>query len=659
MRIAHLPALDGLRGAAVAAVVAFHLGLTTGGYLGVDLFFTLSGFLITSLLVAEWRARGRIDLKVFWVRRARRLVPAVLLVLAAVALATRQWASNTTFEQVRRDGLATLFYVANWRSVAAGTDYWDLFARPSPLEHTWSLAIEEQFYVVWPLVTVGLLLWWGRRRQRRLGATASGEAAPTGPPSEAEARSGLNRYLAITAALAVASGATALLRYQGSSDANRVYFGTDTRAAAILFGAAFAIGSARFGAVVQRWARVVLEGAAIVSVAGLAWAWLHLAGTDPRLYHGGLLLCGLAATIVLAAVSHPVRGPVAWALSFAPLRWLGLISYGLYLWHWPVIIFFTPGRTGWYDHGLLAARLGISLTLAIASYWLFERPIRHGLGRGWPMRLATPIAVASVIALMFWASQGAVTPIGVGDRVRGELKVADDAIPPLVAGRTRLLTVGDSGAWAIRNSMNLVAPGRRVDEVNRGTPACGIVPGDGRTRRQNGEVIHDPVGCDQWPVRWASDVHDIRPDVALIFTVAPGGSARWVAGEWRKDCDPTYDRVARAEYERAIRLLQTDGPRVGITTIAYLESLSDADGRFPEVDCRNRTIRAAARATGATVVDLAHLVCGDQGRCKQTITTRSGGQAELRSDGLHYTGAGGVVVARYTLDRLGLPHPSR
>ncbi|CAN5748029.1 acyltransferase family protein [soil metagenome] len=650
VRIAHLPALDGLRGAAVAAVVAFHLGLTTGGYLGVDLFFTLSGFLITSLLVAEWRARGRIDLKVFWVRRARRLLPAMLLVLVAVAWATQKWASNTTFDQVHHDGLATLAYVANWRSVAAGTDYWDLFARPSPLEHTWSLAIEEQFYVVWPLISVGLLLWWGRRRRR----AAAGDDREPGPLSDTEVRTGLNRYLAVTLGLAALSAASALWRYRGAGDANRVYFGTDTRAAAILFGAAFAIATARFGTVTGRRARVALEVAAIAVMIPLGWAWLHLPGTDARLYHGGLLLCGLATTVVLAAASHPRPGPVAQVLSFAPLRWLGLISYGLYLWHWPVIIFFTPGRTGWYDGGLLAARLGISLSLAIVSYWVLERPIRHGLGRGWPIRLATPVAIVAVVAVLGWAAQGAVAPIGVGERVRGKLTVADDAIPPVTDGRPRLLVVGDSGAWGINKPMNVVAPVRGIDEVNRGTPACGILPGDGRTRRQNGETISDPDGCGDWPVRWASYVADVQPDVALIFTVAPGGSSRWVEGQWRKDCDPTYDRASQAEYEKAIRLLGSDGARVGITTLGYLESESDADGRFPELDCRNDSIRRAAKATGATVIDLARYTCGDKGRCRQTIETLSGEEVELRADGLHYTGPGGVVVARYTLDRLGL-----
>src|SRR5262249_46993653 len=149
--IQHLPALDGLRGAAVIGVLFFHDDRLRGGYLGVDLFFVLSGFLITSLLVAEQRAAGRIDLRAFWVRRARRLFPAVLALMPAVALYAALLAAPSELATIRADALATLGYAANWRSIFAGKSYWDLFNAPSPLEHTWSLAIEEQFYVAWPL----------------------------------------------------------------------------------------------------------------------------------------------------------------------------------------------------------------------------------------------------------------------------------------------------------------------------------------------------------------------------------------------------------------------------------------------------------------------------------------------------------------------------
>ena len=161
--IPHVAALDGLRGTAVAAVLVFHGGHLTGGSLGVDLFFVLSGFLITSLLLAESSTSGTIALGAFRVRRARRLLPALTGTLFGVALYCLAFAKVAELAQIRGDALVTIAYVANWRAVFARQDYWALFQAPSPLQHTWSLAIEEQFYLLWPLVVAALLVWWKRR----------------------------------------------------------------------------------------------------------------------------------------------------------------------------------------------------------------------------------------------------------------------------------------------------------------------------------------------------------------------------------------------------------------------------------------------------------------------------------------------------------------
>ncbi len=154
-------------------------------------------------------------------------------------------------------------------------------------------------------------------------------------------------------------------------------------------------------------------------------------------------------------------------------------------------------------------------------------------------------------------------------------------------------------------------------------------------------------------MRWRGHLREVRPDTVLVFSVAPGGSARFVDGDWRRDCDPAYDRAARATYERALRLLAGGADRVAIATVAYQESESDADGRYPEVDCRNRTIRAAARATGATLVDIARWTCPRGDACRNQVRTLDGGSAELRADGLHYDGSGGVVATRWIFDQLG------
>ena len=219
-RLAYMPALDGIRALAVAAVLLYHgeVSWAQGGYLGVDAFFVLSGFLITSLLLAEWRGEGRIALSAFWARRARRLLPALFLVLAGVAVYGAVVAAPVELDQLRRDGLSALGYVANWGQIFSHQSYFQSFAAPSPLRHTWSLAIEEQFYLVWPLLVAGVLRW----------------------------RRGSFRSLTmITGALLVASATWMVLLYTPGADPTRVYYGTDTRAQSLLMGALLALVLAR------------------------------------------------------------------------------------------------------------------------------------------------------------------------------------------------------------------------------------------------------------------------------------------------------------------------------------------------------------------------------------------------------------------------------
>ena len=247
----HVAALDGLRGLAIAGVLVFHGGHLTGGYLGVDLFFVLSGFLITSLLLAESGSSGRIALGAFWARRARRLLPALAATLFGVALYCLLVEGPADLEQIRGDALATIGYVANWRAVNAHQDYWALFQAPSPLQHTWSLAIEEQFYLVWPPVFVGLLAWWRRRTPAAV---------------------------LVTAAIGSIAASVLMAWLYDPANVSRVYYGTDTRAAAILVGAALAAALVLWRPVRGRAARVALETAGLVGIAFLSWAWARLPG---------------------------------------------------------------------------------------------------------------------------------------------------------------------------------------------------------------------------------------------------------------------------------------------------------------------------------------------------------------------------------------------
>ncbi len=400
--LGHVTALDGLRGLAVAGVLAFHGNHLVGGYLGVDLFFVLSGFLITSLLLREWQTTGSIALGAFWGRRARRLLPALFGLLGGVAIYALVWAKPYELGGIRSSAVATVAYVANWQAIWSGHGYWDLFTTPSPLQHTWSLAIEEQFYLVWPLAVLGML----RLRAGRRGGLGDGSGARP-------ARSAAPAVFAMAVVLAAASTVWMMTRFEPGADPSRLYFGTDTRAGSVLMGAALAALLAWRGLASSARARVAVQVIGGVAVVWLAYAWLHIDGQSAFLYQGGFLLSGVAVVAVIAACVTPGPGPLAAALSIAPLRGLGLISYGLYLWHWPIFVVLQLQHTrlgldGW---ALFAVQVAVSLAFALVSYHLLERPIRfHGV-QAWGRsgRALMPVAAALTVVLVVLATTGAET----------------------------------------------------------------------------------------------------------------------------------------------------------------------------------------------------------------------------------------------------------
>jgi len=374
--LAHVPALDGLRGLAVAAVVAYHAGAVgaTGGFLGVSAFFTLSGFLITSLLLAEWEGTGRVSLAGFWSRRFRRLLPAAVVVIGAVALASAWLADGGQLADLRGDVLAGLGYVANWRFVLEERSYAELFTGPSPLHHLWSLAIEEQFYVLFPLLAVGLLRLGGGRRWVLGGA------------------------LAVLAAASVAwsvhlSGTTA-----GTS---RAYYDTGARAAELLAGCLLAVVVAGRTDRLRRHARVVAPLGA-VALAGVLVAWSRVHQDSTWLPGGGFALHAVAVVLVLLAAHVP--GPVTSLCSAPPLRLLGRVSYGAYLIHWPVFVWLDAERVGVDGPGLAAVRIAVTAALTAVSYHLVEQPIRRHRdpirARGLVGALASVVLVAGVAVVV-------------------------------------------------------------------------------------------------------------------------------------------------------------------------------------------------------------------------------------------------------------------
>src|SRR3954447_9732878 len=356
------PGLDGVRALAVAAVLLHHARVPgfAGGFLGVDVFFVLSGFLITSLLLQEADGAGRIDLKRFWARRARRLLPALFAVLLAVAAYGAWLAPGTTRARLGGDALATLAYVANWRFVVDGTSYFEQYADPSPLLHTWSLAVEEQFYLVWPLIVVLAV----RLRRRPLERTGWAWAS--------------------VAAGILVSAVLAVTLTPAGAEVTRAYYGTDVRAQELLVGVLLALWAARRGlwspdtpAMPSASSPAAAELAGITGLAGVVLA-VGAAGDARHLVHsGGLLAVSLAPAALVAAAVSPRRTLARRLLELPPLVGLGVISYGVYLWHWPLFVVLTPARTGLHDGPLAVLRIAATLVVAVASYRLIERPVRR------------------------------------------------------------------------------------------------------------------------------------------------------------------------------------------------------------------------------------------------------------------------------------------
>jgi peptidoglycan/LPS O-acetylase OafA/YrhL len=615
----HVPALDGLRGVAVAGVLLFHADHLLGGFLGVDLFFTLSGFLITTILLQEVVRTGRVRLGTFWARRARRLLPALFALLGAVALYAAVFARPDELGTIRDDAFATIGYVANWHSIFAGHGYWDLFSTPSPFRHTWSLAIEEQFYVVWPLVVLAVA--WSVRTARR--------RAPV--------------MLGVSLGLAVASASWMAVLYQPGHDPQRVYLGTDTRVASILLGAALASLLLWRGPVRGASGRWSLEAAAIVSALTLAWAWVTVDGGDTLLYRGGFALFALCATTVIATVTHPVIGPVGRTLSFAPLRWLGLISYGLYLWHWPVYLVLTPARTGLDGWTLVTVRVSVSIAIAIASYYCVEMPIRRGVWAGWRIRALTPaVATVAVLAVV-------IATIGGVSRTSASPSAKRATAAPLSStakpGSVRVLVAGDSVAYHLGESFTRLDDQFGFSTANVAFDGCALERGATAARYFNGSDV--PLDGQDCTADWAASVARFDPDVVVVVLAGQVLGDWQVGGEWVHLCDPSYD----AWYGRQI----LDGASILASRGAHVVLVAPPPSTLPwgppalneRIGCLGRVERTLARAHPTlAAIDLSTLVCPRRG-CRDVING-----ARLRPDGLHFEGPGADVVTRWMAPRV-------
>ncbi|MBO1581361.1 acyltransferase family protein [Bacillus sp. XF8] len=373
----YMVGLDSLRGLAILGVILYHINFNwmPGGFLGVTVFFVLSGYLITDILSIEWKRNKRIDLKNFWLRRARRLLPGMLVMLVIV-LAWITIFHSSLLGKMRGDSLAALLYFSNWWYIYHKLSYFESFNQLSPLNHFWSLAVEEQFYVVWPFI-ISLVFYYIKKKSRIILFIILG---------------------AVASALAMA------ILYEPGADPSRIYYGTDTRAFSLLIGAALALiwPSSRLANKIIPKARLILDvvgGISLIIILVMFWKTNQY---DPFLYRGGMVILSIATALLVANLAHPASR-IAQFLRFRPLRWMGVRSYGIYLWHYPIITL-TSSKVNAGEFQLTRAILQFLLIIVVAQIsWKFiENPIRQGALQNIQFRNLRPknLALGGKLALI-------------------------------------------------------------------------------------------------------------------------------------------------------------------------------------------------------------------------------------------------------------------
>jgi peptidoglycan/LPS O-acetylase OafA/YrhL len=598
------------------AIMVFHDGFTwlPGGFYSVDAFFVLSGYLITSLLVVERRTTGTIELGRFWARRARRLLPALFALVAGLAILHLALPSVLPWTDAVPDAAATLGYFANWHFIASNAGYFA--GSNSPLLHTWTLAIEEQFYLVWPLV---VLLVLGvrksvshRRRLVILGLISGGGA--------------------------LASAAWMWHLTPSGAVSPYAYYGTDSRAQSLLVGAVLAIGLELFK---SRTPRVQNVGA-LTGIAGalsVAWIWHSVAQESLLAFHGGFLLASIASAAVVAGAVLAPRSPVSRVLSLRPLTHVGKISYGGYLWYWPVTLIVSPERTHLGNWGLLGARVALTVGMAELSSRFIELPIRRGNLPGWRALLGAPVAAGMALGLVAVSTTAvaasALSPVGM---------TAATTEPPV-----RVLLVGDSMAGSLGASIAPEAGRFGVEIINEGHPGCGA-SSDAKFRfllyidspDKPCELGQPNALIDQWKI-W---VDEYRPQV-VVYLARVDLMNQDLDGSWTWIGQSSFDRFYSDQLRKGVAVLGSEGARVVVMTAPYSDSTIQAGGvSVPEdqpdrVKIDDQILKdVASSASGVVVYPLGRLVT-PQGRYQQDLD----GVDVRCEDGVHFSAVAGQVLA--------------
>jgi peptidoglycan/LPS O-acetylase OafA/YrhL len=642
--LTYMPALDGVRAFAVLAVMAYHGGLTflPAGFFGVDAFFVLSGFLITTLLVTEWGKTSGIALRAFWARRARRLLPALLVMLVFVVLYARFAAAPGAYPGLRWDSIAALFYSANWRFVASGQSYFAQAGPVSPLLHTWSLAIEEQFYILWPLVVLAIM---------RFRRSASARALKT--------------LLVVSVVGALASALEMALLFNPLEDSTRLYFGTDTHAQCLLVGAALAAGVALWrrrgsSTVSSSTGQRVLSAAGLVGVGVSAWAWSQWQYGQSLVFRGGFLVVSVSvAAAILSAVLHPT-GIVSRGLSWGPLRFIGRISYGMYLWHFPLDIALTASRTGLEGTSLFLFRTVVTIAVSTISFYGLERPIRRGnVLSSARARIATPAALIGTAVVIVLAT---ITPAGAVPTSVSPTTPSGTSSTPIPAtlakAPVRVMLVGDSVSFTLGVGLATQDRHFHLNVSNLGILGCGVDQGPEVWDDNQGRLVELPTavpcrvvpkkGYVPWATAWSEWIPKVRPNVVVLLAGRWEVDDRLYEGHRTNILNKGYATYTKHQLERAVQIGTSGGARMVLMTAPCYDIGEQLNGQpWPQDDIRrvqkyNSLVRevGAEFPTKVTVQDLYSMVCPD-GKFMPTLD----GLPLRDADGVHFSMAGGAGAA--------------
>jgi len=618
----YVGAFDGMRGIGLVAVLLYHGGYTIlpGAYFSISMFFTLSGFLITMLMIRELARTDRVALGAFWLRRARRLLPAALVTLLGVLL-LRRYFDTIQPARLRGDVLAALAYVENWWLIHTGQAYGAIFAAGSPVQHFWSLAIEEQYYLVFPLLMLGL---------HRL----------------------IKHHLRIAAVLAALTAASFAYAWHLSPNLDRAYYNTFSRASEILCGIVAAFLVAHFDGDRGARTRRTIDVLGIAAIAGMAWLWFSIDLHDPFVFRGGTLLNSVFTCVVIVACLQP--GIVTRFLTVTPWRKFGGISYGVYLVHWPIFLILTPVRLGLGHNATFAVRVAVTLAVALAIYFGFENPIRRGTmlpGRRFFVVIAAATALVIGIAVAMPNSDAAVVDLSSSSPVASQLQDLKTAKP--IAGDHRVLVVGDSMSWSVFVGLDEWGKQHGVQFGRYSALGCGV--GGPGTLNYLGLVRQTFPDCAQWQHDLGDAVRAFRPDTVLVVVgLADISPRRFPDGRFHNIGDAVYDARLTTRIQSTARVLTSTGARLRWVVFPHVNIpfSSGGTGNPPFVendpkrmDALNALVtKALADIPNAEMVDLA-------GYMQQ----RNGGELDpaFRPDGAHLSSAGTQEVARWLGPRLG------